>query len=330
MPGLVPALLSFVPVTALLLCLNALDTYRLLTLRRVVSAVLAGVAAALVCYPLNTLNFARWGGDYAFFGAPAVEEAVKAAYIFYCIARHRVAFPVDAAVTGFAVGAGFGLLENLVYLYQLPPLHSPMVWLVRGLGTALMHGGATAIVAMGAVTLAARWRWWGAALPSLALAIALHTLYNLGSMPPLDRTAQILLTLPALLAAVFWKSERMLAGWLHGKLDSDIEVLSMMESGAFPASPRGRYLEALRDSFPPEVVADLFCLIRMSVELSAQAKGALLRRELGFPDEPDPGRAAMLKEMAYLEENIGMVGRAAIAPLFTVSARDRWERQQVK
>ena len=240
-----------------------------------------------------------------------------------------MAFPVDAAVTGFAVGAGFGLLENLVYLYQLPAPDSPMVWLVRGLGTALMHGGATAIVAMGTVTLAARWRWW-AAFPSLALAITLHILYNLGTMPALERTALILLTLPALLAAVFWKSERMLAGWLHGKLDSDIEVLGMMESGTFLASPRGRYLEALRDSFPPEVVADLFCLIRLSVELSAQAKGDLLRRELGFPDEPDPGRAAMLKEMAYLEENIGMVGRAAIAPLLPMSARDRWERQRVK
>lgn len=306
--------------------LNALDTYRLLTLRRVGLAMLAGALAAAICYPLNTVGFTRWGGIHGIAGAPVIEELAKALYVFHSIARRRVGFPVDAAVTGFAVGAGFALLENLVYLFQLAPADSSVVWLVRGFGTALMHGGTTAIVAIVTVTMAGKWKWM-AAIPALAVGVALHAVYNLGALPPLERTAAILLTLPLLLAAVFWKSERMLERWLDGKLDSDIEVLSMIDSGTFLQSARGRYLAALRDSFPAEIVADMFCLIRMSAELSAKTKGELLRREMGFPPEPDPERGAFLKEMAHLERTIGRAGRSALAPMMPASARDAWERQ---
>ncbi len=327
--GLAAVLLCFVPVIVFLVGLNALDTYRLLTVRRVITAMVAGCAAALVSYPLNTWGFANWGPDYAFLGAPAVEELAKAAYILACVAAHRVGFPVDAAVTGFAVGAGFSLVENLVYLHQLPPT-SLLVWLVRGVGTATMHGGATAVVAIVSVTLAAtRWRWM-AAIPALALGFAVHALYNSGALPPLERAAVILVTLPALLMGVFWQSERMLGRWLHGKMDSDLETLGMIDSGTFLDSPAGLYLASLRDSFKPEVVTDMFCLLRLSAELSAKAKAELMQRELGFEPAPDPERAELVKEMAYLEKGIGVAGRRALAPLVPAGARDQWERLRMQ
>lgn len=315
-------------MVAFLNALNALDTYRLLTLRRVATAVAAGVLAAAACYGINTLGFQHHGGAWAYLGAPAVEEIAKAAFVFYCVARHRVAFPVDAAVTGFAVGTGFALAENVFYLYQLSAAEPLTVWLVRGIGTALMHGGTTAIVAIGTVTLAARNLWIGTP-PVLAVAIALHSAYNAGAMPPLERTAVILVTLPVILALTFWRSERTLSRWLHGKLDRDIETMSMIDSGEFLESDRGRYLSALRDCFPAEIVADMLCLVRMSVELSAKSKGDLLRRELGFPPIEDPQRAPMLNEIAFLERNIGVAGRRALTPLLPLSARDQWERSRM-
>ena len=72
--GLWEVLLSFVPVIAFLLSLNALDTYRLLTLGSIVSAIAAGCAAATISYPLNSWGFTQWGSSYAFFGGPALEE----------------------------------------------------------------------------------------------------------------------------------------------------------------------------------------------------------------------------------------------------------------
>ena len=59
----------------------------------------------------------------------------------------RVGFLVDAAVLGFAVGTGFALFENLNYLHTLPDA-TVTLWLVRGLGTAMLQGATTAIFAM--------------------------------------------------------------------------------------------------------------------------------------------------------------------------------------
>ena len=69
----------------------------------------------------------------------------------------------------------------------------------------------------------------------------------------------------------------------------------------------------------------MLCLIRLSAGLSAQAKGDLLRRELGFEPERDPDLAAKLKEMAYLERSVGRAGRMALAPLAPRRVRDVWE-----
>jgi RsiW-degrading membrane proteinase PrsW (M82 family) len=326
-PGLSEVLLSFTPVTAFLLGLNALDTYRLLTLRRVVAGVLAGSLAALSCYWLNTWGFQQWGPRFAVWGAPAVEELAKAAYVLYCVFRSRVGFPVDAAVTGFAVGTGFALVENLVYMNQLGE-STEMLWLVRGVGTATMHGGATAIVGIAAVAVAARSRWLAACSPVLGYVV--HAAYNSGALPPLERTALVVATLPVLLMIAFQQSERMLGGWLHGKMDSDLETLSMMDSGSFLDSPAGAYLASLRDSFRPEVVTDMFCFLRLSAELSAKAKAELLQRELGFAPPDDPERAALVREMAHLERGIGAAGRRALAPLMPADARDRWERLRMQ
>ena len=60
---------------------------------------------------------------------------------------HRIGFLVDAAIYGFAVGAGFALAENLYYLH-LAAEAGMGTWIVRGFGTALMHGGTTALFAV--------------------------------------------------------------------------------------------------------------------------------------------------------------------------------------
>ena len=48
--------------------------------------------------------------------APLTEEAAKAVFIIWLLVRRRLGFAVDAAIAGFAVGAGFAVVENLDYL----------------------------------------------------------------------------------------------------------------------------------------------------------------------------------------------------------------------
>ena len=59
-----------------------------------------------------------------------VEESLKGALVIYLIVRRRIGFFVDAAIAGFAVGAGFATLENAYYALELGPSHWDSGWCV--------------------------------------------------------------------------------------------------------------------------------------------------------------------------------------------------------
>jgi RsiW-degrading membrane proteinase PrsW (M82 family) len=142
--------LALVPVLLFLAVLRGLDSYKLVSSGTVLTALAAGALAAALCFIINAFIFRQFPGyqdQYARFGAPLVEESAKAVYWIFLIATARVAFMADSAICGFAVGAGFALIENLSYL-QLLTRNDMGIWILRGFGTAVMHGG---VAALGAV-----------------------------------------------------------------------------------------------------------------------------------------------------------------------------------
>src|SRR6185503_18272056 len=84
---------------------------------------------------------------YSRFVAPWIEEALKGLAVLGLFYWNRIGFKLDAVIAGFAVGVGFAVIENSLFLFEFPRM-SFGVWLVRGLGTAIMHGGATALFAV--------------------------------------------------------------------------------------------------------------------------------------------------------------------------------------
>ena len=144
-----------VPVFLFLGVLVLIDSYKLVALRAILLSVAAGVVAGLASYGVNVvlrpaldLDFIR----YSMYVAPVVEETLKATFVVYLLQRNKVGFVVDAAIHGFGIGTGFAFVENLYYL-RVNPDATFWTWIVRGFGTAIMHGGATAIVAMVSKTL---------------------------------------------------------------------------------------------------------------------------------------------------------------------------------
>jgi protease PrsW len=316
---------SLLPVPAFLGALRLLDSYKLVTLRRTVQNVAVGCAVAAVCYAINTAAFAALGGAprwYLAFAAPALEELLKAAYLAWMIRTNRLGFMVDAAISGFAIGAGFALVENVTYLAFFEG-SSPLLWILRGFGTAMMHGANTAIV--GILTSVTR-----SPLPGLAIAFAIHVVYNLALLPPIVNATALLVIVPIVLALVFMRSEASLQKWLGDRLDKDVDLLHSLSTGQFSDSDAARYLRSLKTSFAPEVVGDMLCLLQLSLELSARAKGDLLMREAGFEVPPDPSLPAKLKELRYLEKSLGPTGRRAMAPLISQSARELWEVEMLR
>ena len=83
---------------------------------------------------------------YSRFIAPWIEEALKAAAIILLFRLNRIGYKLDAIISGFAIGAGFSVVENIFYLTIFPD-YATGTWLVRGFGTAIMHGTTLALLA---------------------------------------------------------------------------------------------------------------------------------------------------------------------------------------
>jgi RsiW-degrading membrane proteinase PrsW (M82 family) len=320
------------PVLVFLAALELIDTYRLIRFRRVLQMTALGCIAALVCYALNSAIFTMGipADAWSRFGAPILEETAKGFCVVLLIRAGRIAFMVDASIAGFAVGAGFAVAENLFYLSGGPLDIGTSA--IRGFGTAIMHSGTTAIFALAAVNRVEIRRSLRAPamLPGLLIAIVIHVLYNQFLLPPVASAAVLLVLLPMVLSLIFWRGEKSLEQWVGTKLDKDVELLQMISAGELSKSNAGMYLRSLESTFGPIILGDMLCYLQVSLELSAQAKGTLLRREMGFPEAPDPELPARLAERMYLEKRIGRAGKLALAPLLGYSHRDIWEIHQLR
>ena len=329
----VSLLFGLLPVMAFLAVLILLDSYKLVHPRRVVHLLIAGGLAALVSLAAHWVIGRMLGLDgvqIARYVAPVVEELLKALPVVVAISRRRIGFLVDASIVGFAVGAGFAAVENIQYFLALGDT-GLLLWIVRGFGTALMHGSVTAIVAVLSKLLFDRHGSLGpfVCLPGLAVAVLLHSAFNHFFISP-NLTAVLLLVItPIFFVALFHLSELRTRDWLGVGFDSDQELLQLIHSGTLSSSRIGAYLEELKERFPLTVVADMLCLLRLRLELSIQAKGILLMRQAGFPVDPDPDVEAKFAELRYLEHSIGATGLLAMGPFFHFSDRDLWQHHML-
>ncbi|MHB8495446.1 MAG: PrsW family glutamic-type intramembrane protease [Casimicrobiaceae bacterium] len=326
--------IGVLPVLAFLAALLYLDGYKLVTMRVIVAVVLTGVVVAGVCYYANgwligvlSLDFT----NYSRYVSPWVEELAKGLVIVALIRMHRIGFLVDAAIFGFAVGTGFAIVEN-VYYQHLVPGAGIGTWIVRGFGTAIMHGGATAIFAVLGLAIGERTPEPSPVvfLPGLGLAVVLHSAFNHLSSSPRLALLAIFFTLPPLLFMIFRRSERAVASWLGQGFDADADMLESITSGGFSDSPAGRYLTTLKQRFKGPIVADLLCYLRLHAELALRAKGILMMRENGFEATVDETIRTKLEEMRYLERSIGKAGRLALKPLLQDGNKEIWQLRMLE
>ena len=320
---------GLLPVLLFLLTLIYLDSYKLVRRRFVAGALIAGCVLAAGCWLVNAGLESRLAlsvATYSRYVAPVIEESAKALIIFWLVRTNRIGFLVDAAIYGFAIGTGFAVVENLYYWHSLAN-PSLALWIVRGFGTAVMHGGATAIFAIAGKTLSERrgMRFFTGWAIALLAAVAIHSAFNHFFLSPVFSTAFILVVLPPLIFVVFQRSEKALEDWLSVGFDADTEVLEMILSGTLSISPVGIYLRSLKERFRGEVVVDMLCYLRLHMELSLRAKGLLMMREAGFPVTLDANDKANLDELDFLERSIGATGKLAMAPFLRTSSRDLWQ-----
>jgi RsiW-degrading membrane proteinase PrsW (M82 family) len=322
-------IIAIIPILVFLLVLKTMDSFKLVRFRHVAASLGAGLTAATVAFLITRHLMPATGlslTSYSRYVAPLIEEALKSSWIVWLLARRRTGFMVDTAIHGFAVGAGFAIVENVYYLNTMTG-YGIAFSIIRGFGPALMHGTATAFFGVlaktaselrGSVTAAT-------VLPALLMTILIHSLFNHFFISPLMSALALLIGVPVVMTLVFRQSERTLRKWLGVGFDSDQQMLEMITSGDIAQTPMGEYLISLKRTFSGETVVDMLCFLRLHIELSIKAKGILLMRENGFEPPTDPDVEDMFRELEYLEGHIGVTGKLALHPLLRWSSRDLWQ-----
>jgi RsiW-degrading membrane proteinase PrsW (M82 family) len=330
---LIRAPIGLLPVIIFLVFLVWMDSYKLVSLRKVLAVIFVGGLTAIASMYINGWLIQELGIDfreYARYVSPFVEEFLKALVVIYLFRSSRIGFLVDSAIMGFAVGAGFALVENYLYL-QTHGTAAMGVWIVRGFGTAIMHGGVSAIFAILSQTLTERQMKINPAyyLPGLAAAAFLHSVFNHFLVAPVLQTIGTLLILPPLVSMLFQRSAQSLHDWLELDFDADAKLIEMITSGEFSNSKIGIYLTDLRDKFEGPVVADMLCYLRIYTELAIRAKAALIARENGLELPVGERTRANFEELRYLEKSIGKTGCLAMKPFLLLERKDLWQMQVI-
>lgn len=333
--------LALVPVLVLLAIFTWLDSFRLMNFREIVMLLLFGGIAAIICWPisgrmLDTLPIGF--NSYSRFVAPWIEELVKGLLIVLLFRMNRVGYKLDAVISGFAIGAGFSVVENIFYLVRFPDYGSG-TWLVRGLGTAVMHGTTLAILAASAHEFAERENrksagsfdfrlWWF--LPGYLAAVAVHTTFNQFPAQPMIAMMGSILIAPALIIAVLNFGTGEAQQWLAAEYLAHRAQLRMLETGAWPAGPATARIAALAERLGPETERRIRDYWRTQAMLVVEAEETLIEESEGEVAFDGARIRKAFTDLDRLKRELGHSTLAALNPLLPFSRNDLWEVRELR
>ncbi len=324
---------GFFPVLLFLFCLFMLDSFKLVSIRVLALCAAWGIVSAALAFLLNTGLDRLFYFDFEVLSryvAPVTEEVVKVAFLLLIVAKRHAGFMIDAAIYGFAIGTGFALAENTWYYMHLGADFHVVLAIVRGFGTAIMHGGTVAVCAI--ILLEGVQRSGNLVITGvvgLFVAILLHSVFNHFIFDPLLQAILIVVFLPVAFWLVFMVATKHLQQWLEVEFSNEVDMLGMIRAGKLKETKAGRYLATLKEHFSSENLVDMYCFFSLYLELSIKAKRNILLKESGFPVIIEPDIKGKLAEMKLLRRQIGKAGEIALLPLVRMSHRELWELNQL-
>lgn len=332
--------LALAPVLAMLMMFVWLDVFKLMTWKETMGLLALGALAAALSYPVSGVFLDQLPigySTYSRFNAPWIEEFIKGAMIVLLFRLNRIGFKLDAVISGFAIGAGFSIIENLIYLTRFPDL-SPAVWMVRGLGTAVMHGTATAVFAAIAHELAERETreaaadfdfrlWWF--LPGFLAATLIHLTFNQFPDTPLVAMIATLLIAPFLIMALFKFGAQEAQQWLAQESAEHRVALDAWRAGGFPDDHSGHQIQTFVERSPPKVAKDVraYCETLTALVLAAELA---LHDQAERANDIEVDAAGEFDRLRRLEKRLGRTTARAVRDLLPFSRNDYWELSELK
>ena len=324
------------PVVLYIFVVYTLDNFSLVGIRDLVLLVGAGLLAAATCFGLFRLTdpfVSERVSDYLY---PILEEAVKALPLWWLARRKKIAFFIDSVICGAAVGGGFSILENVLYL--LMGNLGIGTALFRGLEVALIHMGCSAIVAVALMFTVRLLERRHARLPvkksditmSLFLffvAAILHILHNYLHPDPLLQFVVVFGSLGGLLVWVYQYDGDMIHRWLDRGLDKQVALMMDIQQGHLGETKTGQFLLSIKENFPAEVYFDIICYVQLYIELAVAAKSRFMTREAGLDEPLDEAARSRYREQYAefkdLEKALGKSARMTVTPVVKFYPADR-------
>ena len=324
------------PVVLYIFVVYTLDNFSLVGIRDLMLLVGAGLLAAAACFGLFRLTdpfVSERVSDYLY---PILEEAVKALPLWWLARRKKIAFFIDSVICGAAVGGGFSILENILYL--LMGNLGIGTALFRGLEVALIHMGCSAIVAVALMFTVRLLERRHARLPvkksditmSLFLffvAAILHILHNYLHPDPLLQFVVVFGSLGGLLVWVYQYDGDMIHRWLDRGLDKQVALMMDIQQGHLGETKTGQFLLSIKENFPAEVYFDIICYVQLYIELAVAAKSRFMTREAGLDEPLDEAARSRYREQYAefkdLEKALGKSARMTVAPVVKFYPADR-------
>ncbi len=173
-------------INILFICITVPMLFLLLIIRHRTSRTIVGymMIGLMICYGVSDLNgilLSAFGYDYVYVTTaltPISEEILKALPVLF-YAFHISDNREKLEAVAFAEGIGFAILENMVILLQ--NISGVSLWwaLVRGFGSALMHGLCTGMVGLGMHYIHQKRKLFiSGTFAMLITAIIYHSIYN--------------------------------------------------------------------------------------------------------------------------------------------------------
>ena len=331
--------LALVPVLVLLTIFVSFDAFKLMSLKEILLLLVLGGLAALASYPVSgrLLDALPIGfSNYSRFYAPWIEEAIKGAVVVVLFRLNKIGFKLDAVLTGFAIGAGFSVVENIIYLIRLPD-YSAGTWLVRGLGTAVMHGITLAILAASAHEFAER-ETRGAAgdfnfnllwfVPGYLAAVALHMAFNQLPDRPLIAMLGAAMIAPLVILGMFQFGTAEAQSWLEAERKQHRAQLEALRAGRWPDG--GSRVAALADRCNADTARRIRRYWEVQAYLVTEAEETLIEEATGDVEYDAAGISAAFQELDELNRALGPSTSAQLRRILPFSRNDLWEVSELR
>lgn len=333
--------LALVPVLVLLAMFVWFDAFKLMNMREILTLLALGGVGAIASYPVSGRlldAFPLGFSNYSRFVAPWIEEAIKAVFVIGLFRLNKVGFKLDAVITGFAIGAGFSVVENMIYLVRLSE-YGASTWLVRGLGTAVMHGTTLAVLAATAHEFAERETREAASefnfnllwfVPGYFLAVGLHLTFNQFPDRPLLAMLGASLFAPVAILGIFQFGTSEAEKWLKEEYAEHKAQLAALKAGNWPEGKSGNKIAGLADRLGPEATKRIRRYWELLAWLVAEAEETLIEEEEGDVVMDAGEVRAAFHELEGLRRALGKSTFTALNALLPFSRNDYWELSELR